>query len=115
VFKTLAATTTALFCMIAPQLPAHAAVVRGWQPCAYAPANEDPNYLECRVTVLSYNLFRLDWADGKSDIFVEMDNGTIQDSRGGLWLTDVHTKQSGIYRSAKAVNSDMIIVWRVFS
>ena len=110
-FKTLVAITASFICLAGFQMPAKASTL--WQPCAFrALIENETTFVNCRVTNLRHDVFRLDWADGKSDIFVEMNNGTIQDSRGGLWITDLHSKSTGFYRSARNVNSGMTIVWR---
>ena len=113
-FKALAASVAAIVCLITPQASARG-VIGTWQPCGFAAKGAQTTVMKCRQTQLRADVFRLDWADGKADIFIEMNNGTIQDSRGGLWLSDLHSMESGIYRSAYSVNSGMRITWRVFA
>ena len=67
----------------------------------------------CRQKALSADVFLLEWIDGKSDIFTHVGDNLIRDSRGGLWMTDTHFTETGIYFSGYSVNSGMKIVWLV--
>ena len=113
-FKTLAATAAALITFATPEAFARN-TIGTWDYCGFAAKDAEVTYMKCRQVNLRHDVFRLDWADGKSDIFVQLTNGTIQDSRGGLWLTRAGAKTSGVYRTARSVNSGMSITWRVFA
>ena len=83
-----------------------------WKPCGFRAEHETiTTHMLCRHIAIAHNVFRLEWADGKSDIFLILDNGYIQDSRGGLWRADVHFEDTGIYWSAYSLSSGTKIAW----
>lgn len=79
----LALTAGALFCAV----PAEASTYTPWTTCAFQRPGQSVVSMPCRGISLGNQRYRVEWADGKSDIFTYLGNSVYRDTRGGIWAS----------------------------
>ena len=79
-----------------------------WLTCSYDRGQQIVK--KCRLIELTDNAYRIEWIDGKADVFYYTGNGRYVDTRGGVWTGKSQEYQGNLFLSLRSVSSGMVII-----